>query len=482
MELKELFERMAAGEVAAHSELGTRDESKQSKSFSGRLRKLKIGVGIKAHVLVMKDVVIPFNPFTGSPDDNYNTKTPFRPILLVSQVLEGIKGACAQNPELAATWNKILGKEIDWAAPPSMDDYFAFKAKGYIKPRIMSYSTVALNFGGVAGFPEFRQKYTVDPTQLDENNNYPPENAPIWHKGAIFFNSMLKPEAEHVKSTLEKSGANKEVISTQVRAVYAKSPIGFVNQTNIIPFIYLPYGEALKPLDPQRYSDFESLIRWSVKQDEKWNSPLNEAMTDDAYDDNMDFFDLTMRTPASNETKSNGQVYTDDDVLELYKAMAITPTDSKFNVWTGKSKIDGVEVDHATYYAKVWECAKEYFLYSQGESAKEGGDTFEKLMAASNGFRPISSVVDRLLEGANAVFLMHFADSKYFTENIKKANAEFFTAMNPDNSLALAAYDDDELEDAAKEQQASVLDIIADIRAVENKDDDVVAELSLADD
>lgn len=486
MDLKEMFARMGSGEVSAHSELGTRDESKQSKSYASRIRKMKTAVGIKAHVLVMKDLVIPFNPFTCESDEQYNYRAPFRPILLVSQTLEGIKQFCASNPEVAAKWEKYLGAQpgdIDWAAAPSMSDYFKFKARGLVKPRVMSYSTVSLSFGGQSGFSEYRQKYTVDPTQLDENNNYSFDNAPIWHKAAIFFNSMLKPEADAAVAALEKQAATKETITAQKRTIYSKSPVGFVSQTNLIPFLYFPTNEQPKSFDPKNYSDFESCIRWYGYNTEKWSGAIDDAMKDNQLDEDMDFFDFTMRTPSSSETKSNGQVYTDDDGIEIYQALKITNTDARLSVWTGKTVVDGREMLNSEIYASVWEAAKAYFLYSQEQSGVEGGDTFEKLMAASNGFRPISGVVDRLLSACNKVFLSQFADSKYFTDGVKKANAEFFTAMNPDNALALADADDDELEEAKEEQKASVGALISEAREASGDDaNDVVAELDLSDD
>ena len=464
-DLKEIFAKMNSGEVAAHSELGTRDEAKQMKGYGSRIRKLKPVVGIKAHVLIMKDVVIPFNPFTCESDNTYNHKTPFRPILLVSQVLQGIKDMCASNPELAAKWNKALGTDkIDWNAPVCMDDYFAFKARDFIKPRVMSYSTVPISMGGVGGFSEFRQKFTVDPRELDENNNYGFDNAPVWHKGAIFFNSILKPEADAVVAALEKQGANKETISTQRRGVYSKSPIGFVSQTNLMPFLFFPVDEAPKEISAEHFMDIEKNMRYMTKNDDKFGGALDEAMKDNTFDENMDFFDMTLKTPSASQQKSNGQVYTDEDSLELYTAMTVTNTDARLSIWSGKTTVDNKSMDNSELYKSIWDAAAAYFMYSQEQSGKDGGDTFEKLMSQSNGFRPITSIIDKLLPALNQVFLTQFASSKYFTEDIKKANSEFFIAMNPQNAMALADADDEELDDAAKKQAESLAALVADAR------------------
>ena len=479
MTLQEMFTQMKNGQVAAHSELGTRDETKQSKSYSGRLRPLKASVGLKAHILLMKDLVIPFNPFTGSPDDVYNAKTPFRPILLVSQALAIIKQACNEDADLAAKWCRLLGSDnINWKAAPSMDDYYLFKARGYIKPRVMSYSTVRLSFGGKGGFSEFAQKFTVDPTELDENNNYSTDTPPLHHQGAIFFNSMAKAEADEICAAMSKQGATKEQVAAQRRTVYSKVPIGFVNQTNLVPFLYLPMNETPPVLDPERPGELESCIRWMTLNQDKFGTALDEVAKDNQLDENMDYYDFTYKTPSASQTKSNGQVFTDDDALELYKALTITVSDSRSGVWGGTSTIDGKSVANADLYAGVFKTTEAYFLYSQGQSETAGGDTFEKLMAASNRFRPISTVADKLLTASNQAFLADFAESKYFTEGVKKANATFFAAMNASNALALAEYEEEELEEAATESMKSLDSLISDARVV---DGDSIAELQLSD-
>lgn len=479
MDLQEMFARIQNGEVAAHSELGTRDEAKQSKNFTARLRKFEAKTNVKAHAFMMKDVVIPFNPFTCETDDTYNARTPFRPILLVSQTLGQLKQFCAAHPDIGTRWCEILGAEIDWNGPVTRDEYFLFKAKDMIKPRIMSYSTVSLNFGGNAGFSEYRQKYTVDPSQLDHDNNYLPGVNPIWNQAAVFFYSMIKPEIDDVTAQLERQSASKEQIANQRRTIRGKSPVSFVTQTNLIPFIFVPMNDGVGEFDEKRPTDFEPYIRWYGYNSDKWSGAVTEAETNNLYDENMDYYDFSIRTPTSKETKQNGMVYTDADSLELYQAMSITNTDGRVSAWGGQSTIDGKVVQNNELFAPLWAAAERYFIYSQEQSMVEDGDTFEKLMAASNRMRPITSVLDKFLPACNAVFIQQFASSKYFTPERKKANAAFFTAMNPDNALALADSDEDELDEAAQKQAQSLGDILAVAREDENTGDEEALPLQL---
>ena len=465
MELKEIFSKLSSGEVKAHSELGTRDESKQTKNFGSRIQKMKTATDINARALVMKDVVIPFNPFTGKADEVYDRKTPFRPILLVSQVIEGIKDACAENAELAAFWKKELG--IDFTpGEATMDEYLAFKARGYIKPRVMSYSTVAMSFNGVHGFPEFKVKYTVDPTGLNESGTYDYDTAPIWHKAAIFFNAMAKLEADEIQKKMEANGQAKDVVAAQRRATFAKSPVGFVGPTNLLPFLYLPLGEVPKAVDVGHPKELEQIMRFYSYTD-KWTVPLREAEENPVYDTDINFYDFTIKTPSSKDKKSNGQVYTDNDGMELYKAMSISSTDGRQALHGGRTLVDNALKPNEDVFANVIEASKAYFLYSQEQSSIEGGETFEKIMGVSNKFRPIDSVMNNFLPACNEVFNTTFAGTSYCTDAIKAANSEFFTAMNPDNALALAAEDEDDLEAAKEAQKQTVQEILAEVTPVQ---------------
>ena len=484
MDLKEMFKRLGSGEVQAHSELGTRDEAKQSKNYGARIQKMKTKTGINARVLVMKDVVLPFNPFTGQSDEVYNKKTPFRPILLVSQVIEGIKEACKENDDLKTFWEKELGRPFS-DGPATMEEYTAFKDRGYIKPRVMSYSTVAMNFAGNHGYPDFRVKYTVDPTELNENGTYDYDHAPVWHQAAIFFNSMLKPEADEKKKKLEQQGVSKEQVQNERRAIFSKSPVGFVSPTNLIPFIYLPMNEVPKKMDVEHCQELEQLLRFYSFTD-KWTVPLREVMENPMYDEVIDFYDLTIKTPSSTDVKKDNQVYTDEDTMELYTAMTINTTDGRLALSSGNTTVDGRSVPNSEVFANLLEVTKAYFLYSQEQSGLEGGETFEKIMAVSNRFRPITTAMANFLPACNEVFNTSFAASPYFTDAVKKANSEFFTSMNPQNAMALADADEDELAEAKESQRATVAAIIQEGQAPKPGDDVLgvngqdVAEMDLA--
>lgn len=493
MDLKEIFAKLNSGEVAAHSELGTRDESKQSRNFGSRISKMKTVTGINARAMVMKDVVIPFNPFTGKTDEVYTKATPFRPILLVSQVLGGLKEAMASNPDMKAFWEKELGIAISEGAP-TMEEYIAFKKAGYVKPRVMSYPTVAMNFNGAHGFPDFKVKYLVDGAELNAEGTYDYQTGPVWHKAAAFFNAMLKKEADEVVKNLEANGANKDAIKTQRGAVYQKAPVSFVAPTNLVPFLFIPLNELPPNVSADNFMDIEKHMRYYSFTD-KWITALKEAMTDPVYDEDMDFFDFTIKTPTSQDRQSNGKVYTDEDANAIYQALTITTTDGRVALHSGSTSVNGQSVKNEECFAPLIAAAHRYFIDSQEQSGIEGGKTFEKIMSASSRFRPITQAMDNFLPACNDVFSSVFASTKYFTEDIKRGNSEFYVMMNPQNAVGLAAVDEEELEEAAAAAKKGISDLISeatgrvgvdterakDMEMLGIKSTDAVSELEFAD-
>lgn len=465
MNLQEMFEKMASGAMKAHSELDTRDERRQNRSFGARFSKLKPSVGIDARALVMKDVVLPFNPFTLEEDDNYNAKTPFRPILLVTQVIELIKHACAENSELAEKWSKFLNGSMDWNGLVTLDDYYLLKGTGVIKPRIMTYDTVRVSFNGRNGLPEFPSKYLVDSTKLDPVTRTFPDfrTAPIYHKGAAFFNALLRPAADEAGEKVKRSGGSKETIANARRTVFSKSPLGFVSPTNLVPFFYFPLSSEPKELKEGDFSAVESCVRYMSWDKSKWATAMDEISKKNNLDEDIDFFDLTIKTPSDHAQKSDGSVYTDEDTLQLYQALTITVTD-------GRQSLHASAV--APTFDPIVKRIEEYFIHSQEESSKTDGDTFEKIMASSNRFRPIESILDSLAPACNEVFMSFCGDDdlkKYITSNLKKQHADFLTAINPDNALALAAEDEEDLDAAANEAGESIQGLILADRALQEE-------------
>lgn len=291
------------------------------------------------------------------------------------------------------------------------------------------------------------------------------ENAPDWHLGAVAFNALMRPEWEQRKRALESSGASKEQITSERRTVYAKSPIGFVTPTNLIPYISVPLNGMPPVIKDNEFMTIEKYIRFYSYTD-KFTAALDKATKNDTFDEDIDFYDFTLQTPASGVKMTSGKVYTDDDTAEIYQAMTITNTDGRQALHGGHSvNSDGKQIPNEEAFASLLAACQKYFLYSQAESAKEDGDTFERVMAMSNRFRPIVTIQDKLVPALASVFKTTFEGSTFDTEQFRAANSTFLCRIDPKYAMSIAAMDDDEIKAAADEQTASIGDIVGEAQA-----------------
>lgn len=466
MELEKLFGELKNSSLSFHSDMGTRDESKQTRNYGQRISKLGIKCGIDAQALIPKDISLPFNPMTCEPDDNYNTKSPFRPIMLVSSVIELIRMACKDNEEVAAKWTELLG--VDIITSSNTEVYNKLKALGYIHPRIMSYYTVACSFGGVNGLPDYKVNYTVDESKLNSEGTYDYVGAPPHHLAAVCFNSLLKPEVDAVVKSLKAVNATKEVISARKRDIYAKSPVKFVSPSNLVAFLYFPLDKNISDIKVEADSD-DSVIRLFsfMTVTDKIVPVLQEIMSKPMLDDSIDWFDITIHTPQSGEQSANGSVYNDDQALTVYQGMTVRPTDGRYAIFSAKGN-DGKPLLDS--YRPILKAVEDYFIRNQSYTGDDASKTFEAIMARSNKFRPIESIMDVFAEACNAVFCSQFANSPYANDEFRKRNKDFLIYMNPDNAIALASADDDELEEAAKENASEANNLLKELEAVSESD------------
>lgn len=459
--IKNIFQQANSGALKMHSSLGTRDESKQVKTFITRISKMSTVCGINARALVMKDIALPFNPFTLEEDDIYNEKNKYRPILLVSQVIEGIKYICKENAELAKGYEELLGGAFSDCPEATIEDYLLFKHKGFIFPRVTSYYVTQINMAGKQGLPEFKVRYTVDERELNEEKNYDYDKAPVHAQLASLFSAICREEWRAVKTILDKNNVTDEEKNSKRADIFSKSPISFVKPFNVLPFFFFPLEEKFPVLKEENFMDIEKSIRFYNKTD-KWITAFEEVKNSDALDELIDFYDFTVKTPKSGTPTANGKVLTDEDANAIYQALTITVTDGRCSL--AKDSI-------AKDFANAYQAIKNYFMSSQMEEAKTDGMSFEKIMSLSTRCRPIESISDAILPAACEIFNEKFADSEYFTDNIRKQFNDILCQMNPKNAIATAEYDTDELEAAGKEAYTDMQQFMKEVDADDEEED-----------
>lgn len=89
VELDDFLDKLKNSEVNTKSKL--RNESKQSRESSSRVPFFKKEKGKHCTLLLLTDMALPFNPFTGKADEHYNAENKFRPEASFSTTLLALK-------------------------------------------------------------------------------------------------------------------------------------------------------------------------------------------------------------------------------------------------------------------------------------------------------------------------------------------------------------------------------------------------------
>lgn len=89
VELEDFLAKLKSSEVDTKSKL--RNENKQTREGSSRVPFFKKEKGKQCKLLLLTDMALPFNPFTGKADETYNSENKFRPESSFSTTLLALK-------------------------------------------------------------------------------------------------------------------------------------------------------------------------------------------------------------------------------------------------------------------------------------------------------------------------------------------------------------------------------------------------------
>ena len=98
--VQEMLSMFRSGELSGVSALKLRDENIQKKKGSKKFATLKREPKKKSKLLILTELAIPFNPFTGVEDDTYNRDSKFRPTQSETTVTLVIKRVAHENEEI----------------------------------------------------------------------------------------------------------------------------------------------------------------------------------------------------------------------------------------------------------------------------------------------------------------------------------------------------------------------------------------------
>lgn len=164
MNSSELLQQMQSGEITTTSKLKVRDESIQKKNYVARLAKLKKENKKKAKLLFIKEIAIPFNPFTGKKDDQYNDLTKFRLTKSCTSTICALKEFLnkPENEEVKKIYMQKAGVS-EWDTSDfthaNADDAIIFRK--YTVPRLFTAMVSKVNIPSFTGNP-FGKQYLMN--------------------------------------------------------------------------------------------------------------------------------------------------------------------------------------------------------------------------------------------------------------------------------------------------------------------------------
>lgn len=158
--VEELLKSLKDGSRKVTSEF--RNENAQTKSRAMKFPTVKKETKKRARILSMAELAIPFNPFTGKEDDEFNRNNKYRPVMSVESAMKVHKRIANENPEVKETYMMRAGVE-SWDTSKvdeiTADDKTIF-AK-YRQPVVFSVNVVDINIPALTGQDRAKQ-YKID--------------------------------------------------------------------------------------------------------------------------------------------------------------------------------------------------------------------------------------------------------------------------------------------------------------------------------
>src|SRR5690606_32484897 len=114
----DLISKLKSGQLATVSALKLRSESAQQKIKLKRIEKLKREEKKRSKLLFALEIAVPFNPFTGEEDDQYNVDNKYRPLMSATTSAILLKKLAAGNEKVKQSFMDRAGVETwDLSAP-----------------------------------------------------------------------------------------------------------------------------------------------------------------------------------------------------------------------------------------------------------------------------------------------------------------------------------------------------------------------------
>lgn len=235
------LKQMMSGEISTKSKLNLRNESKQERKRGARLPFLKKEKNKTSKLLILTDLSLGFNPFSGEVEkDGYNSESKFRPELSFETVALSLKKFYNENEEIKEKFLEQMGisswdtSNVGVITKEDLEVLDSAK-----KPRIFSFnmlSVVSKTLNGNERPATFRVDYSrneIGDPIVPEGESYP-KNLEI----SSFYNTIAM---EKYNEWLEENQSAPDKVKDEKRREFLKeNPISSDYPKNFMLMVELP--------------------------------------------------------------------------------------------------------------------------------------------------------------------------------------------------------------------------------------------------
>lgn len=450
--VQELLSSFMSGDLSGVSQLKLRDENIQKKSGALRISQLKREPKKKSKLLVLTELAVPFNPFTGVEDDKYNRDSKFRPTLSQTTVTLMLKTACAENETLKKVYMD-KARMTSWDTS-DLENVTAEDRKIFARYRVARKFTLPVCRVNIPSFTgnTFGKEYLMK-VQRDELTGEVVGEVPL----LLQVNKLMRDMCYEEINKLEEDMANKIVVLNSKDAENAKKnikdkvvvsgdyPLNYVmcievpldNQYNI-------KDEAISDLTPETLAPMLRLVKCTAEVELALDKYLLGEYA--AVDSHTDFWEFDMNCPNEEDKKELGKK------TRYEKAMIAINTKPEYNqlVESYRGYIDEVKDLEKTFMNSVY-------------------------VSKFN-----SSMEDSFLDAVKGIIDI---DSEFMTNKVLNANANIITLVfgdSGDNKLAEASIglgSEGKLDEKASEKAGKEIDFMTIMDSEADADD--VSEIEI---
>lgn len=406
MTREEMLQKMQDAATVGGSKLSMRSENAQKVRKANRIGRLKKALKKKSKLLIFAELALPFNPETGTEDENFNSDIKFRPTFSATTTALMLKAKADENEVLKAALMRRAGiTEWDTKSEEFTKEDWKVFAK-YRVPRVFSLPVVHVNIPALTK-NEFGRDYEVH-VEYDESGEIVGEVPGVLKIDKLFRDKFYEEFQEYKKEV--DAGRCKDTDEQQKKArqkIYDRNPVSSVRPANNVLVMELPLTSKYELSGEFDLTDFDAKKVAANVVLQKYGGDFYTAMQKyidgsyEAFDKYFDFFVLDMACPAE------GDPNTKEGKMKIGK-------DTTFE--RSVCDVDGAQV-LGDNYQTVLQAIREY---------EDNTEDIEEIVRRSL-YTPVytEDVESQLYQALPTV--LDIEHDKYVTNKVLKENSEVIT-------------------------------------------------------